>query len=88
MFLGSWPQPALSDPKYIAPGDWLMSVLYIAVLPLLAGSLAAVFALPAFAIYLRRWIQWHWLLAALLLFSLSFWLLFLDPMDRLSWFAD
>lgn len=88
LFLGSWPQPSVNDPKYIAPDDPLMSLLYTSVFPLLACTFVSVFTLPALALYLRRWLHWQWLLALLLVFSLSLWLLLVDSGARLSWFAD
>jgi hypothetical protein len=88
LLLGHWPQPSLDDPKFIAPNDALMDLLYGAVLPLLLWSMVALITFPLLTFFLRKRYTRLKIVSFVVLFVGAWLFLYLDPGARLAWFGD
>lgn len=88
LLLGHWPKLSLDDPKFIAPHDTLMTLLYTAVLPLLLWSMLAVITFPLLTLVLRKQYTRLWHISFVVLFVGAWVFLYLDPGARLAWFID
>ena len=86
--IGHWPRVSLDDPKYVAPGDWLHTLLYAVVMPLLLWSFVALPMLPLLTGLLwRKYPRW-WSLLLLVGFVIGLFLVRLDPGARFTWYID
>ena len=87
-YIGHWPEPLKDDPKFIAPGDALLDLLYCLVVPLLLWMFIGLFIFPILTVLLRRNYSGRWLALVIGLFVLG-WLLFIfEPTDRMGWYMD
>jgi hypothetical protein len=87
-FIGHWPEPLRDDPKFIAPGDALLDLLYRLVIPLLLWMFVGVVIFPILTVLLRRSYSWRWVALIVGLFVLGWLLFILEPTGRIEWYMD